>query len=93
MRYTPHTASDKEQMLRTIGLSRIEQLFDHIPQSLRERAAISLPSGLTEVKVKKRMAALAAKNATPEDWTFFLGGGIYDHFVPAAVSAVTTMPS
>ena len=88
MRYTPHTASDKEQMLRTIGLSRIEQLFDHIPQSLRERAAISLASGLTEVKVKKRMAALAAKNATPEGWTFFLGGGIYHHAIPSTVDAV-----
>ena len=88
MRYTPHTASDKEQMLRTIGLSRIEQLFDHIPQSLRERAGISLASGLTEVKVKKRMAALAAKNATPEGWTFFLGGGIYHHAIPSTVDAV-----
>ena len=88
MRYTPHTASDKEQMLQAIGLSRIEQLFDHIPQSLRERAGISLPSGLTEVEVKKRMAALAAKNATPEGWRFFLGGGIYHHAIPSAVDAV-----
>ena len=88
MRYTPHTASDKEQMLQAIGLSRIEQLFDHIPRSLRERAALSLASGLTEVKGKKRMAALAAKNATPEGWTFFLGGGIYHHAIPSTVDAV-----
>ncbi len=88
MRYTPHTASDKEKMLQAIGLSRMEQLFDHIPPSIRERARISLPEGLTEVGVKKRMAALAAKNATPEGWRFFLGGGIYHHAIPSAVDAV-----
>ncbi|MBI2988928.1 MAG: aminomethyl-transferring glycine dehydrogenase subunit GcvPA [Deltaproteobacteria bacterium] len=88
MRYTPHTAADKEQMLQAIGLSRVEQLFDHIPKSLRDRAGISLPPGLTEVKVKRRMAALAAKNATPESWHFFLGGGIYHHAIPSAVDAV-----
>lgn len=90
MRYTPHTISDKEQMLQAIGLSRIEDLFAHIPQSLRERAAISLPPGITEVEVKKRMAALAARNATAQDWRFFLGGGIYHHAIPSAVDAVVS---
>ncbi len=88
MRYTPHTPSDKEQMLQAIGLSRIEELVEHIPRSLRERAGISLPQGLTEVAVKKRMAALAAKNATAQDWRLFLGGGIYHHAIPSAVDAI-----
>jgi glycine dehydrogenase subunit 1 len=88
MRYTPHTNSDKEEMLRAIGLSRIEELFDHIPASFKEKAKISLPPGLTEVGVKRRMASLAARNATPQDWHFFLGGGIYHHTIPSAVDAV-----
>src|SRR5712692_4320281 len=88
MRYTPHTEADKEQMLRTIGLSRIEELIEHIPRSLREKAKISLPEGLTEVAVKRRMAALAAKNASAQDWSFFLGGGIYHHAIPSAVDAI-----
>jgi glycine dehydrogenase subunit 1 len=88
MRYTPHTPLDKKQMLQTIGLSRIEELFGHIPGALRERAKISLPPGLTEVRVKKRMAGLAARNATAQDWRFFLGGGIYHHFIPSAVDAI-----
>ncbi len=88
MRYTPHTEADKEQMLRTIGLSRIEELVEHIPRSLREKAKISLPEGLTEVAVKRRMAALAAKNASAQDWSFFLGGGIYHHAIPSAVDAI-----
>jgi glycine dehydrogenase subunit 1 len=88
MRYTPHTEADKEQMLRTIGLSRIEELIEHIPRALREKAKILLPEGLTEVAVKRRMAALAAKNASAQDWSFFLGGGIYHHAIPSAVDAI-----
>lgn len=88
MRYTPHTSSDKERLLRAIGVSRIDDLFDHIPLSLRERARIALPPGLSEVEVKRRMASLAAKNGTPENWGFFLGGGIYHHVIPSTVDAV-----
>ncbi len=88
MRFTPHTDSDKEHLLEAIGLSGIEGLFNHIPQSLREQASISLPSGLSEVQVKNRMTALAARNSTPGDWSFFLGGGIYHHAIPSTVDAV-----
>ncbi|MGH7930978.1 MAG: aminomethyl-transferring glycine dehydrogenase subunit GcvPA, partial [Candidatus Binatia bacterium] len=75
-------------MLRTIGLDRIEQLYDQVPLSLRARAKISLPAGLTEPEVKKRLAWLASQNAAASDWSFFLGGGIYQHFIPSAVDAV-----
>jgi glycine dehydrogenase subunit 1 len=51
MRYTPHTPSDQEQMLRTIGIDSIEQLYQHIPETLRNRAKIKLPGGLTELAV------------------------------------------
>ncbi|MFB3068589.1 MAG: glycine dehydrogenase, partial [Acidobacteriota bacterium] len=88
MRYTPHTASDKEHLLKAIGLNRIEELFSHIPQTLKEQASISLPPGLTEVEVRKKMAALAARNGTPADWGLFLGGGIYHHTIPSTVDAV-----
>jgi len=88
MRYTPHTDADRQRMLRTIGRSSVEEVFGHIPKALRERAKIDLPQGLSEVQVKKKMAALAAQNATPEQWSLFLGGGIYHHFIPSTVDAV-----
>ena len=88
MRYTPHTLSDQEQMLRVIGIDSIEQLYQHIPETLRNRAKIELPGGLTELAVRRRLAALASRNATATDWSFFLGGGIYHHFIPSAVDAV-----
>ena len=88
MRYTPHTPSDQEQMLRTIGIDSIEELYQHIPETLRARAKIELPVGLTELAVRRRLSALASSNATATDWSFFLGGGIYHHFIPSAVDAI-----
>ena len=88
MRYTPHTVSDKERMLQVIGAKGLEDLYAHIPQTLRERAAIALAPGMSEREVKKNMGALAARNGTPEEWALFLGGGIYHHFIPSTVDAI-----
>lgn len=75
-------------MLRTIGLKSVEELYQHIPRSLRDRARINLPIGLSEPAVHRRLQALASQNATASDWSFFLGGGIYHHFIPSAVDTI-----
>ncbi len=74
-------------MLRAIGRASLEELYRHVPQSLRERAKIDLADGLTELAVRRRLAALAARNISAAEWSFFLGGGIYNHFIPSAVDA------
>lgn len=88
MRYTPHTDQDKERMLRLIGFNRIDDLYSHIPASLRKTAGLALPLGLTELEVKRKMAAMAEKNGTTQNWRFFLGGGVYHHFIPSTVDAI-----
>jgi glycine cleavage system P protein (glycine dehydrogenase) subunit 1 len=88
MHYTPHTPSDQRHMLGAIGITSIEELYRHIPETLRNRATINLPGGLTELAVRRRLAALASRNATPSDCSFFLGGGIYHHCIPSAVDAI-----
>ncbi len=74
-------------MLRAIGRASVDELYQHVPRSLRERAKINLPDGLTELAVRRRLAALAAENVSAADWSLFLGGGIYNHFIPSAVDA------
>ena len=74
-------------MLSAIGRASVDELYEHIPPALRERAQINLPDGLTELAVRRRLAALAARNDSAADWSFFLGGGIYQHFIPSAVDA------
>ncbi len=88
MRYTPHTASDRDRMLQAIGVDSLEALYRHVPATLRERARIDLPDGLTELAVQKRLLALAAQNASARDWSLFVGGGVYQHFIPSAVDAI-----
>jgi glycine dehydrogenase subunit 1 len=87
MRYTPHTAADKARMLKVIGLERVEDLYRHIPKTLTDRAKIRLDEGVTELAVRRRLEDLAKRNATAADWSLFLGGGIYHHFIPSAVDA------
>ena len=81
----PSTRSRCSESLESIPLTNYTVTFR---KRLRNRAKIGLPEGLTELAVRRRLAALAAKNATPAEWSFFLGGGIYHHFIPSAVDAV-----
>ncbi len=88
MRYTPQTDSDRERMLRAIGVDSLEALYRHVPATLRERAKINLSDGLSELAVQKRLSALADQNVSARDWSLFLGGGVYQHFIPSAVDAI-----
>jgi glycine dehydrogenase subunit 1 len=90
MRYTPHTQADKKRMFDAIGAGSIEDLFSHVPEKLRSTAKIDLPDGVSELTVRQRLAALAAKNAAANDWDLYLGGGIYHHFIPSAVDSIVS---
>lgn len=84
MPFISNTARQREQMLGEIGLT-MEELFADIPSALMCEK-FNLPGGLSEQQVRSRLAELANKNST--DLTCFLGGGFYDHFIPAAVYSI-----
>jgi glycine dehydrogenase subunit 1 len=86
MEFVPHTPKQQREMLKDIGLT-MEGLFGDIPRGLMARS-FNLPDGLSEQEVRNRLADLAGKNSV--DLTLFLGGGFYDHFIPAAVYAVVS---
>jgi glycine dehydrogenase subunit 1 len=90
-RYLPTTEQDKKEMLETIGVDSIADLFSDIPESTRatKEKAIDLPDALSERELTKHMRALAEKNKTAEDYPMFLGAGVYDHFIPSVVNHVT----
>ncbi len=71
-------------MLADIGLT-MDGLFADIPADLMARS-FDLPQGLSEQQVRNRLAELANKNSI--NLTCFLGGGFYDHFIPAAVYSI-----
>jgi glycine cleavage system P protein (glycine dehydrogenase) subunit 1 len=88
-RYTSATADDRAEMLATIGVDSVEELFEQVPEPLRLGDALSLPEGMSEAAVHERLAALAARNADAEREVCFVGAGMYDHYVPAIVDAIT----
>jgi glycine dehydrogenase subunit 1 len=73
-------------MLATIGVKRIEDLFDTIPASAKVKSW-DLPAGISEMAVHAELSRLAEKNQPAP--VSFLGGGFYDHYVPAAVDALS----
>ena len=88
MPYTPHTGQDVREMLEAIGLADVDELFRTIPASVRVEGGLDLPAGLSEEEVLRIMSNLASRNAGQEACISFLGGGVYDSIIPAAVDAV-----
>jgi glycine dehydrogenase subunit 1 len=85
MRYIPHTPGDVAQMLERIGVASLTELFAEVPAAVRLQRPLALPSALAEPELLRELKTLAARNATPASHVSFLGGGAYQHFIPAAV--------
>jgi glycine dehydrogenase subunit 1 len=88
-RYTSVTDGDRAEMLAAIGVERVEELFEQIPEPLRLSRPLALPHGMSEAEVYERLAELAERNADAEREVCFVGAGMYDHYVPAIVDAIT----
>ena len=87
MSYLFSTPDEQQQMLGAIGADSIVELFDQIPASLQLNRELNLPPALSELELEQFVKAQAAANAG-RNHVCFLGGGVYDHFVPAAVDAI-----
>ncbi len=88
MPYVPHTPQDQAAMLAAIGARSINELFSDIPPSLRD-PDIALPPPLSELELLEHMRDLEAENRHPvRSGDYFLGGGAYNHHVPAAALAL-----
>src|SRR5215203_2802778 len=88
-RYTSVTDADRQAMLDAIGAQSVDDLFEQIPVEVRLDHDLDLPPGLTETECFDHLAELAERNAHADAETCFLGAGMYDHYVPAIVDAIT----
>ncbi len=87
MPFIPHTKQDVEAMLGAIGVDSIDDLFDEVPRSLRGCELTNVPAGMNEMQVGRLMQERAAQDGI---YTNFIGGGAYEHHIPAAVWELTT---
>lgn len=80
-----HDDKTRAEMLESIGLKKIEDLFAQIPAAAR-MDGLKLENPLSEMETQRKIKALSRKNNT--DYISFLGGGVYNKFIPAAISQV-----
>ena len=87
-RYLPDTAEDEKEMLAVIGVKSMEDLFTDIPEEIRQKEELAIPSAVSESELLKQMKALAEKNVSAGQMPIFMGAGTYDHYIPSVVDAV-----
>ena len=85
--YIPASKADQQRMLEALGLTAIDQLFDSIPQDLRN-PHIPIPAGMSEMETAHAITDIAAKNHIFS--SIFRGAGAYDHYIPSVVKRITT---
>lgn len=88
MAYVPHTEAQIEEMLRAIGVDSFDRLLEVIPEEARLETGLPLADGISELEVDRKLRNMGALNRNYTEGLSFLGGGSYDHFIPAAVDAM-----
>ena len=79
--FIAHTDETRQEMLESISLHSVEDLFKQIPVKMDE---LKLDDSLSEMEAQKKVKALAKKNKT--EYATFIGGGVYNKFIPAGVN-------
>ena len=87
MPFIPHTDADVKAMLKSIGVNSIDALFDEIPEKLRAGKLTQVPEGASEMDVTRLMMARANQDGA---YINFIGAGVYEHHIPAAVWEIVT---
>ncbi|MFA9559411.1 aminomethyl-transferring glycine dehydrogenase subunit GcvPA [Evansella sp. AB-rgal1] len=85
-RYLPMTEQDQKEMMDTIGIDHIDELFADIPKEVRFKEDLNIEEALDETRLVKEMQRLAGKNLNLKEVTSFLGAGVYEHYIPTVVN-------
>ena len=85
--YTSHTQADRKAMLKVIGVDKVEDLFQCLPDE-GKFPELALPEGITEMEALDELSYISSVNETPQELISFLGAGAYNHYIPAAVDSI-----
>lgn len=89
MSYVSLSDKDKKEMLTRIGVSSVKELFQTIPENIRLKRKLNIPSPLTEIELVHRFEKLAQENKY-KDFLSFLGAGAYPHVIPFIVDYLSS---
>src|SRR3990172_2881021 len=87
MTYIPHSPNERDAMLETIGVKKLDDLFKDIPARHRF-PDLNLPPTLSEMEAAAELAGYAEANETTQTMVSFLGAGAYRHYIPSAVDHI-----
>jgi len=85
MGFVPNTPKCEKEILDALGVESFRELISNIPEKFIKKAGIELPQPLSEAEVSKKLTELSQENRNTAENVSFLGGGSYDHFIPATV--------
>lgn len=89
MRYLALTEQDRQEMLKKIGISSVNELYNDVAdESLLKEPMSGLEDHQGEIEVDSRITSYAAKNRSAGEGPFFLGAGCYRHHIPSAVDHI-----
>jgi glycine dehydrogenase subunit 1 len=87
--YLFNTDHERREMLQSIGAGSIAEILEQIPASLQLQRPLDMPAALTEIELEQRLRDAAADDVGVSGRVCFLGGGAYDHYIPAVVDEIT----
>ncbi|NLP44758.1 MAG: aminomethyl-transferring glycine dehydrogenase subunit GcvPA [Peptococcaceae bacterium] len=89
-RYISNTEGQQREMLQEIGFSKLEDLFQDIPDQVRLKRNYKLPAPLSEMELLSHLKELAKRNKSLEENPCFLGAGVYDHYIPTVIDSLVS---
>ena len=81
--YVPNTVAEREEMLKTIGLDSMDQLFGDIPEDLKLNRPLDLPAPMSEMELRNLIMGYVLQN--DEGALLFRGAGVYHHYIPSLI--------
>lgn len=87
MKYLPHTPEEINEMLKTVGVGSLDDLYAEIPEELKLKKELNIPSAKSEIEVRWIITEMADKN---ERLIPFAGAGAYDHYTPSVIPYITS---
>ena len=92
MPYISNTDAERRAMLERIGVASFEELIAAIPEAIRLKEPLAMDPPLSELEMSRRIQERTCGNVCTQKASSFLGAGVYDHFIPAAVDTIVSRP-
>jgi len=92
MPYISNTDRDRQKMFARIGITKFEELIQAIPDKFRLNQDLDLDKAMSELEITYKIKSQTCQNLCSQNANSFLGAGVYDHFIPAAVDSIVSRP-